>query len=197
LASVTTLTRSNAEVVVQEDGKIVTGGIIASEGPSKVLTVRLNDDGSLDDSFNGTGYAATLVRGSDVALTTALQADDKIVQAGFTSGATPGRTDLILTRLNADGTPDTGFGVDGNGTVVTALTTGLSAARAVTVNDDGKIIVVGRAHVAGGATIWTSSWSATTPTARWTRASASAGSLPRISASSIRGRPSLWNTDES
>ena len=152
LASVTTLTRSNAEVVVQEDGKIVTGGIIASEGPSKVLTVRLNDDGSLDDSFNGTGYAATLVRGSDVALTTALQADDKIVQAGFTSGATPGRTDLILTRLNADGTPDTGFGVDGNGTVVTALTTGLSAARAVTVNDDGKIIVVGRAHVAGGAT---------------------------------------------
>ena len=141
LGSVPSLTRGHGEVLVQEDDKIVIGGVFGvTFRDFEMLTVRFTNDGSLDPGFNGTGISVTDV-GPGAALATALQSDSKIVQAGYTSSA-GGRQDLTVIRHNADGTLDTGFGV--NGRVVTFLA-GTSAARGLAINEDGKIIAVGRA----------------------------------------------------
>src|SRR5690242_17784751 len=69
--------------------------------------------GQLDTSF-GDGGKVTLNPGgfegaySDVAI----QPDGKIVAVGF-AFANPGETDIAVTRLNANGSPDQGFGEGG------------------------------------------------------------------------------------
>jgi uncharacterized delta-60 repeat protein len=110
------------------DGKIIAGGAFLSyNGTSINRIARLNDDGSLDTTFNvGTGFNNTVNA-------LAIQEDGKILVGGFFT-AYNGVTANRIIRLNADGTHDTSF----------AIGTGLANA----VNDfaltpDGKIIACG------------------------------------------------------
>ncbi|MEO8589330.1 MAG: T9SS type A sorting domain-containing protein [Flavobacteriales bacterium] len=96
---------------IQSDGKIVIGGNFTSyNGTPRNRIARLNDDGSLDATFDpGPGA-------NDYVSTTAIQSDGRIVIVGnFTSyNGTPRNH---ITRLNADGsvdaTFDPGVGTDG------------------------------------------------------------------------------------
>ncbi len=108
--------------------------------------------GDLDPSFNGTGklvfaQGALTTRLADVAI----QADGKIVLVGdvVTNGGTD--YDLIVTRLNPNGTPDQGFGTGGttqiNSQGLTEPTT--DTASAVVIQPDGKILVAGSTSAAG------------------------------------------------
>src|SRR5262249_49257148 len=71
--------------------------------------------GSLDPTFGSggkvttglTGHVPTFGRG-----TFAMQSDGKIIAAGFAYAVVTGG-DFLLTRYNADGSLDTGFGVGG------------------------------------------------------------------------------------
>jgi uncharacterized delta-60 repeat protein len=121
----------------QSDNKIlVAGNFTEYSGTSFNRITRLNDDGSIDNTFNvGTGFNSTV-------LALAIQSDGKILVVGnFNqySGVSANR----IIRLNTDGSVDTSF----------VTSAGLSsAAFGVTIQPDGKIIVVGSFTTYSGAT---------------------------------------------
>ncbi|WP_296944968.1 hypothetical protein [uncultured Massilia sp.] len=105
-------------VVVLADGKLLVAGTTRSAANDvDGALVRLNPDGSRDTGFGSGGIVrAHLTDGHDVFSQAAVQADGKIVVLGTigavsTSGAVGG--DLMLTRYNADGSVDGGFGIGG------------------------------------------------------------------------------------
>ncbi len=125
---------------VQSDGKIVVAGYTAN-GIAFAL-VRYNADGSLDTSFGSDGKVQTNFGGTDFAYALAIQADGKIIAAGFRHTGNPSNYDFALARYNADGSLDTTF--DGDGTVTTNLG-GLDIARSMVLQSDGRIVVAGYA----------------------------------------------------
>jgi uncharacterized delta-60 repeat protein len=113
---------------IQQDGKIIVGGTFTSydDIPANRI-IRLNTNGSIDNTFNtGTGLD------SDV-FTIATQQDGKIIVGGnFTSYN--GSLAVRITRLNTDGSIDNTF-VTGTGFNSTVNT--------ITLQSDGKILVGG------------------------------------------------------
>ncbi|MFF3891093.1 calcium-binding protein [Streptomyces sp. NPDC001914] len=104
--------------------------------------------GGLDATFSGDGKVLTDFVDDDHADDVAVQPDGKILSVGSSVDDALVESDFALTRHNPDGTLDTGFG--GDGTVTTAVNNmvpapGLqwSEAHAVTLQSDGKIVVVG------------------------------------------------------
>ncbi|HMS43170.1 MAG TPA: delta-60 repeat domain-containing protein, partial [Pyrinomonadaceae bacterium] len=135
-------------VALQPNGKIVIAGCINQIGiPNDFLIVRYNSDGSLDTTFDGDG--ATIIpigNAAEFALGVAIQADGKIIAAGFSNNGA--NNDFAVVRRNADGSPDTTF--DGDGKLTTPIGTSVDSANGVEIQADGKIVVVGRAVI--GAT---------------------------------------------
>ena len=123
-AHVTLSLGSNPAIAVQADGKILVGenfGNATGQTYASTL-IRLNPDGSLDDSFNTGGL------GSYDGFCLALQSDGKILIAGeLEKGA-------AMTRLNVDGSIDASFNVKFN---YFAFVYGLAQ------QPDGKLLVCG------------------------------------------------------
>ncbi len=123
-------------VTVQADGKI----IVVGHTRGKVPVLRYNPDGSLDGSF-GTGGVATDYGGNWASgHAVALQADGKIVVAGFTKGT---MYDVLVLRYNPDGSLDDGFGTGGGAIYDSEI---WDIGRAVALQSDGKIVVAGFTH---------------------------------------------------
>jgi uncharacterized delta-60 repeat protein/uncharacterized protein (TIGR02145 family) len=124
----TGFTTSVHTMAIQTDGKILVGGFFTTfNGASKNRIVRLNTDGSLDESFVvGTGF-------NNLVASIAIQTDGKIVVGGaFTTykGVTANR----IARLNTDGSLDNSFNTG----------TGFSATvQSVSIQSDGRIIAGG------------------------------------------------------
>jgi uncharacterized delta-60 repeat protein len=120
------------EVAIQSDGKIVVGGnFTAYNGTALNRIVRLNSDGTLDTGFTiGTGFISA---GAAQVNTIAVQSDGKIVVGGTFTNYN-GTTQNRITRLNSDGTRDTGFTIAAgfNGNV-----------NAIAIQSNGKIVAVG------------------------------------------------------
>lgn len=123
---------SNAQILQfleQPDGKILIAGksITSYNGDDIFGIVRLNNDGTRDISFNTTEFVSQQINSIQ------LQSDGKILVGGnFTSfnGIAVNR----LTRLNSDGTTDSGFNIGNgfNGNV-----------NSIALQSDGKIVIVG------------------------------------------------------
>jgi uncharacterized delta-60 repeat protein len=96
--------------------------------------------GDLDPSFDGDGKSVLPFAGSPAAVL--LQPDGKIVLAGEISDA-----DFAVWRLNADGTPDRGFGGDGE---AVADFGGRDSPQSAALQPDGKIVVAGYADAGAG-----------------------------------------------
>ena len=113
---------------IQTDGKIIVGGDFTSfNGVSRKKIARLNNDGTLDPTFNiGTGF-------NNVVLTISIQTDGKIIVGGdFTSFN--GVSRKKIARLNNDGTLDPTFNIG----------TGFNyCVQSINIQTDGKIIVGG------------------------------------------------------
>ncbi len=137
-------------VAVQSDGKILVAGP-KSIGFNGWFVARYHDDGTLDlpDDRDPVGLGST----GDVELfatdyqakeATALlvQPDQKIVVAGWSDFDRAGSvdSDIVVTRLNPDGTPDLAFG--SNGTVTINLG-GDELAFSVARQSDGKFVLAG------------------------------------------------------
>jgi uncharacterized delta-60 repeat protein len=139
-------TSKSTAVAVQADGKMVSAGYV--QNPSTGLdfaVIRYNVDGSLDTTFDGDGKATTSFSvGSDAANAVAIQADGKIMAAGYAPGGSSS-PDFALVRYNTDGSLDTTF--DGDGKVITDVGTafGNDVAYAISIQADGKIVVAGHA----------------------------------------------------
>ena len=132
-------------VAIQGDGKIVVAGYASTSTSGKdFAVVRLNVDGSLDQTFGTKGLVTIpFTSGSstfidDVAYDVAVLADGKIVLAGSS------RLDFAVARLNPDGTLDATFAGKGQTTIVVSAG-GFNAdeARAMTIQPDGKIVLAG------------------------------------------------------
>ncbi|WP_419952931.1 beta strand repeat-containing protein [Methylobacterium sp.] len=138
-------------VVIQADGKIVVAGYgVGSGGSLEFAVVRYNTDGSLDTTFGTGGKILTPVgTANGVGNSVTVQADGKIVVAGWGSGSGTGQ-DFAVVRYNTDGSLDTTFGTGGK--IITPLGTGTSSdvGNSVTVQADGKIVVVGQGAGSGG-----------------------------------------------
>lgn len=145
-------------MVVQADGKIIVAGTSTSTGGSSNIVIeRFNSDGTLDSSFGADGNSdgtpdgvvnLDLGTSSDDAKAVAIQADGKIVVAG-NSTPTGGSSNVVLARLDKNGTLDATFGADGNadgtpdGVVQVSFGDGDDAVDAIAIQLDGKIVVAG------------------------------------------------------
>ncbi|PYO24161.1 MAG: hypothetical protein DMD88_01675, partial [Candidatus Rokuibacteriota bacterium] len=107
---------------------------------------RYNPDGTLDPAFGSEGRVLTNFGGRDGARALALQANGKIVVAGFTSSDFGTLRRFALARYNADGTLDPSFG--GGGRVLTNFA-GRDEASALALQSDGKIVVAGFSGAGG------------------------------------------------
>ena len=128
-------------VAVQADGKILMGGYSNTTAPHFFGLLRYNADGSLDTSFSGDGiggaYLPSQASPADsIASALAIQADGKILQAGYSGG------NFALVRYNStNGGLDTTFG-GGDGIVITDLG-GIDVATSMVIQADGKILLAG------------------------------------------------------
>jgi uncharacterized delta-60 repeat protein len=143
-ASLGSLTDYAYSVAVQPDGKIVMAGSSAvSSVDSDFAVVRYNSDGMLDKSFSGDGKVTTSLGAfHDVARSVAVQADGKIVVAGY-SFVSDVDADFAVVRYDSDGTLDTSFG--GTGKVITPIAVTSAAGCSMILQHDGKILVAGYA----------------------------------------------------
>lgn len=131
-------------VALQQDGKYVVVGHAADPlniTKDDFFVARYNSDGSLDSSF-GIGGSRRIQMSSnanDSAFSVAIQPDGKIVIAGdYSTGTALG---IGVARLNTDGTMDATFGASGK--VLFVRSGLLSFGRAVAVQPNGKIVVLG------------------------------------------------------
>jgi uncharacterized delta-60 repeat protein len=132
-------------VALQADGKLLLAGSALAGVWGALALARLNPDGSPDTSFGVDGTVTLSVSaGSDFAEKVVVQADGKIVVAGYGNNNQFGSdADLLVTRFNADGSLDTTF--SGDGTLTLSVTSGFDALFDVLVQPDGKILAVGGA----------------------------------------------------
>ncbi|MFN6564474.1 MAG: putative Ig domain-containing protein [Nostoc sp. ChiSLP01] len=130
-------------ITVQDDGKILVAGYSNNGTDDDFAIVRYNSDGSLDTTFNTTGIVTTDFNGSNEAGNSiAVQSDGKILVAGYSNNGTD--DDFAIARYNSDGSFDTTF--NSTGKVTTDFNTSDEGGYSITVQDDGKILVVGSSN---------------------------------------------------
>ena len=129
-------------VALQQDGKIVLGGVLGGGLFSDLVLARYNPNGSPDQSF-GTAY-----QDFAGARALAIQASGRIVAAGWTWFSES--EDFLVARWDSNGAFDSVFGGprDARGRPPGAVADfGLfndDRARALAIQPDGKIVVAGR-----------------------------------------------------
>ena len=134
-------------VLIQPDGKIVAVG--SANDPANFYdfaAVRYLSNGTVDTSFGVGGKVSTDfgARNFDRAHSAALQADGKIVAAGFAISRNGGVQNFAVARYTANGLLDTTFGNGGK----TQISFGscCQSAYKVLVQSDGRIVTIGYAN---------------------------------------------------
>jgi uncharacterized delta-60 repeat protein len=128
-------------VAIQPDGKIVAVGVgTVGANPPNVALARYNRDGTLDPTFDGSGKVVTDFGAFDEAFAVAIQADGKIVTAGFSYAETPAPPNFAMARYDPDGSLDPTF--DGDGRAVTDFGA-FDEAFGIAIQADGKIVAAG------------------------------------------------------
>ncbi len=136
-------------ISLQPDGKILLAG---SSNFTFALT-RLNVNGSIDGSFGNEGRLLTVagtVAGNDNAMSMALQADGKILVVGEAYNP-PSFSDIAIVRYTSSGQLDPAFG--GDGIVLTDIDGSNDQATAVSVQNDGRIVIAGNTIYQGNQRI--------------------------------------------
>ena len=149
---------------IQDDGKILLAGNQSSQQSSGFLIIRLNSDGSTDNSFGSSGLVHTIFsehisnpdngifyRDNAIISDLVIQKDGKILAVGTeTSSLNDFNGDSIaIARYNPDGNLDTTFNKNGKLTFnppninSPAANTYGAVANSVALQTDGKIIVGG------------------------------------------------------
>lgn len=101
-------------IKVQEDSKIIACGWTYIFGSWDFALVRLNPDGSLDNTFGSNGIVTTDYNHLyNTSHSVAIQSDGKYVAAGYTEKPGSSDTDILIIRYNTDGSIDTTFGNNG------------------------------------------------------------------------------------
>jgi uncharacterized delta-60 repeat protein len=144
-----------AAVAVTENGKILVGGTIdVGAGDSDWGFARLNADLTPDTTFDNDGRVVLDVAGLAVMHAMLLEPSGKIVAVG--SRDFGGDDQMVIVRLNADGSPDAFFGFLGQTVFDFDLgDTNDDSAWAVARDDEGRLVMVGQADSENG---WCATW---------------------------------------
>lgn len=142
--SISTFGEEIKALTLQPDGKIVVAGNATPTGPIRFAVARYNTDGSLDNSFNTTGFVVSNF-GSvwDEARSVLVQPDGKILVGGL---ATSGSQRFGMMLFNPDGSLYTSFGSSGK--LMTTVGTSASIWSLAYTTDD-KIVAGGTANTDG------------------------------------------------
>ena len=152
------------DLALDKTGHIVIVGTSTSTGKSSNIAIaRLKPNGRLDARFGADGakdgtpdgvVSLDLGDSSDEGRAVAIQPDGKIVIAGNSKAAS---SNLVVARLRANGSLDKSFGADAgqdgtpDGVVQISLGQGDDVAKAIALQTNGKIILVG--DLVNGASI--------------------------------------------
>ncbi|MBV6499235.1 MAG: hypothetical protein CJBNEKGG_01686 [Prosthecobacter sp.] len=138
-------------IILQPDGKIIVAGSASISGSSDFVVVRHLSDGGLDPSFGSGGIATFAVgSGADTGNAAALQADGKVVVAGYSMvGA---YADFSIIRCHQDGSIDDTFG--DNGRKILPMGNHADYCSSCVVDPDGRIAMGGIAYDASYDTTW-------------------------------------------
>ena len=133
-------------IAIQPDNRILVGGESYLHGD--FLIARLNQNGTVDSSFGGTGKVTIDFKtnenwGSTDYVTGLVIQDNKIVATGTSDQTLYGKT-FALARFFADGRLDKGFGFDGK--TLTRFLLGDAVSNVSIMQPDGKIICGGSAQ---------------------------------------------------
>lgn len=128
----------------------VTLEVTAQDGVTrKIYTIAVfcgeTGPGGLDGLFGTAGINAEGGLFSADASAVAITSDGKIVTVGLLQNGA--ENDLLISRFNADGSPDATF--SGSGNVLVGFNGTSEAGHGVAVQSDGKIVAVGEAEVSG------------------------------------------------
>lgn len=130
-------------VALADGGSLLLGQHFPQGAGQPFTTVTRFDASGVPDANFGTGGAGQLTSPGGAAMV--VGTDGRIVVAGATlGGGTPspdGAEDLLIQRLNADGTPDSTFGTAGSTT--TDVANRQDVAVRLLQQTDGKLLVVG------------------------------------------------------
>lgn len=130
-------------IVIQNDGKILVGGEFSTyNGTTANKLIRLNNDGTIDTSFDvGVGF-------SNFVKTISIQNDGKLLVGGgfLTFNGVPSKG---IVRLNADGTYDSSFNVGTGFTTATGINDFVSA---IAIQSNGIVLVGGIFNTYNGNT---------------------------------------------
>jgi uncharacterized delta-60 repeat protein len=136
---------------VQADGKIVASGYtpLATPDPlagrNHIVLIRLNDDGSADNSFDGDGVLVydpfPASGGMAEAYGAAAQSGSRYVTGGYGRAAASGPVDLVSFRFGSSGMPDNTWA--SNGLFSVEIAGGDDRARNVTSTSNDEIVFVG------------------------------------------------------
>ncbi len=139
-------------LAIDSSGRIVVCGYSQSTSNRDMALWRLTPAGTLDTTFNLTGYYIynnSVYNGNDQAKKILIGPDMKIYICGYSQTAAAG--EIALWRLNSNGTPDTTFGVNGFATYVnSAAGSGMDTAYDMLLQSDGKLLVAGDIRESAG-----------------------------------------------
>jgi len=147
-------TDNGGSVQVQSDGRIVLGGT-ANTGSTypTVVFARLNADGSVDSSFGSSGkYLSSWSAGTQQAFLSSggirLDSGDRILFAQIATRTVDNVLGVTVTRLTADGLPDTMFGGNSDGVAFEPLPAPCTTANyyplsALALDSAGRVLVAG------------------------------------------------------
>lgn len=143
-------------VAVHKSFIYVAGDYIGQDGSTNVAVARMKADGSLDSTFGRDASDSTpegvsgvsFGNGNDHVHSLAIQPDGQLLVLAGTTSAADKSSNIAVARMKADGSLDGRFGAgkeDGtpDGVVGLSLGSGDDVAKAVVLQPDGKIVVVG------------------------------------------------------
>ncbi len=126
-------------VALQSDGKI----IVAGKSNLDFILMRYTSDGLLDSTFDADGIVNTDISNSgDEGKSLAVQPDGKILLGGITTKN--GNANFSLARYHSNGSLDSTF--SGDGKLFTPIGNGNDEGKAIVLQPDGKIILIGQSE---------------------------------------------------
>lgn len=140
---------SASALAIQKDGKIVVAATtkLSADSDYDFSVLRYNADGSLDKTFDKDGIVSNNVGlgNYNKATSIAIQPDEKIVIAGYSTGDSSSQ--FALVRYNKDGSLDNTFDLDGK--VTTSFERANTILNSILIQPNGKIIAAGYSYSVG------------------------------------------------
>ncbi len=146
------------DIVIDSSDNVYAVGYTHNGSDKDMFIAKFKADGSLDAAFGSSGkkylHGSAGGSGNDEAKAVVIDSNGKIVITGYSTNAS-GNADMVVWRLNADGTMDTTLDSDG-----IAVFDGAKAAdepdygEDIVIDSNGKIIITGSAGNTRHMVIW-------------------------------------------